>query len=171
MFCMEFRSNVVNCLSSLHVDVNVCKINLIQIVSKQVFNFVVVWHFIDMFSISLVVSYEVIQFENFICAINAKWMSNQQMYDTNANAVWFSTNTFEGRKKYRCSNSKNTFEGGKNTIHFLPPFDQICKVDERDIHLRRRKNIFVQLWHFVILSLSRLVLWRFSKSCQHEKPL
>ena len=50
---------------------------------------------------------------------------------TNGNAVgWLN--------KYVC-------RGGKNTICFLPTFHQICKVDQREIHLRRRKNILIQL--------------------------
>ena len=58
---------------------------------------------------------------------------------TNGNAVgWLN--------KYVC-------RGGKNTICFLPTFHQICKVDQREIHLRRRKNILVQLWHFVFIEL------------------
>ena len=58
---------------------------------------------------------------------------------TNGNAVgWLN--------KYVC-------RGGKNAICFLPTFHQICKVDQREIHLRRRKNILVQLWHFVFIEL------------------
>ena len=114
-----------------------------------------------MFSISLVV-YEVIQFENFICAIkqiNRKWMSNWQAYDTNANAV-DSSNTFLGKEKNAKKYWFNKFQRrGKNTIHLLPPFDQICKVDERDIHLQRREKYFrstLTFCYFISLKIGPL---------------
>ena len=47
---------------------------------------------------------------------------------TNGNAVgWLN--------KYVC-------RGGKNAICFLPTFHQICKVDQREIHLRHREKYF-----------------------------
>ena len=61
----------------------------------------------------------------------------------NAKKYWF--NKFQRR--------------GKNTIHLLPPFDQICKVDERDIHLQRREKYFrstLTFCYFISLKIGPL---------------
>ena len=86
-------------------------------------------------------------------------MSNRQAYDTNANAV-DSSNTFLGKEKMQKKYWFNKFQRrGKNTIHLLPPFDQICKVDERDIHLQRREKYFrstLTFCYFISLKIGPL---------------
>ena len=114
-----------------------------QIVTKPDLEFLyqllkVVWHFIDMFSIR-VWSMKLFNLKTLVVQSTLKVNVKQANVCTNGNAVgWLN--------KYVC-------RGGKNTICFLPTFHQICKVDQREIHLRRRKNILIQLWHFVFIEL------------------
>ena len=89
-----------------------------------------------------------VQLSNAFRRPNIVWQDLSSGVSKNANVV-DSTNTFGGREKI-------------HFFHFLPPFDQICKVDERDIHLRGREKYFRSTLTFCYSSLSRLVLWRLS---------